>query len=158
MGRFWIITIVVVVLALLVGGGVGGHHVSKQNAFCITCHAYEKVSWDHGDHFFNDCLDCHTKGLVTDKVHGVRKVYLMFTGQNNPHNDPPSRLYPEKTSDNCTDCHMTSEVEANEPEFFAQHTGMMENFDTCQACHDDSGHDPELQALRFEAPRFTQEE
>ncbi|MFP4080295.1 MAG: NapC/NirT family cytochrome c [Ectothiorhodospira sp.] len=154
MSKFWIVLLALLVVAVLAGAGVGGHQASKSNTFCIGCHAYEKVAWDHGDHFNTDCIDCHTKGLVDDKVQGMRKVYLMATGQNNPHNDPSGRSYPRITSDNCQGCHMGPEVEESDPAFFEEHTAFMADGGLCLDCHADTGHDPELQALKTEAPRY----
>ncbi|EHQ52938.1 MULTISPECIES: NapC/NirT family cytochrome c [Ectothiorhodospira] len=157
MGKLWITLIILLALGLVVAGGVGGHHVSTQNDFCITCHAYEKVSWDHGSHPQVDCLACHTKGFVTDKIQGARKVYLMFSGQVNPHHDAPSQTHPEKISENCSACHLSDYIRENDPDFYREHTEIMAGGRyTCLTCHGDNGHDPALQALRFKAPRYTQ--
>ncbi len=141
-------TVIAIIAAVLIlgGGGYGAHEFTTQDHFCASCHAYEKTSWDHSDHSDVGCLDCHTKGFTYDKVQGARKVWLTLTGQVNPHNDPLP-TYPEETSQNCVDCHMTGEIGEEQPFFIARHERYMERVSTCQACHD-SGHDKRLQRMK----------
>jgi cytochrome c nitrite reductase small subunit len=54
------VIIIVAVLVLLVVGGAAGHHMTTTDAFCSSCHAYERASWDHGLHPHTGCLECHT--------------------------------------------------------------------------------------------------
>src|SRR5690606_16250224 len=67
MSKFWIVVIVVGLLLLTVGG-VAGHQMTKGDAFCSSCHAYERASWDHGMHPEVGCLECHTGGFMRDKT------------------------------------------------------------------------------------------
>ena len=146
LGPIGIIIALAVVLALLAGGSYGALQLTARDAFCASCHAYEKTSWDHGDHAETGCLDCHSKGFAYDKLQGLRKMWLTFTGQVNPHNDPlPS--YPQETSANCADCHMADSIDDEQPFFVARHERYMQFADTCMACHD-TGHDRRLQGMR----------
>ncbi|MCG5495080.1 MULTISPECIES: NapC/NirT family cytochrome c [Ectothiorhodospira] len=145
MSKIGVATILVLVLVLVVGGGAG-HQVTTTDAFCSSCHAYEKVSWDQGQHPEVGCLDCHTGGFMHDKIQGARKVYRVFTGQVDPHHDPlPS--YPEKTHGNCVACHLNEAVVEYHPIFAARHERYMEAAEFCMACHE-SGHVLSVRAQR----------
>jgi cytochrome c nitrite reductase small subunit len=146
MKKIWII-VIAVVLVLLVGGGVAGHQMTTTDAFCSSCHAYEKASWDHGVHPQSGCLDCHTGGFVRDKTQGARKVFLVFTGQVDPHHDRLSS-YPDKTFNNCVGCHLTEEAGVQRPFFIARHSEYMQAAEFCIACHE-GGHLQEVREQRY---------
>ncbi|MCG5511861.1 NapC/NirT family cytochrome c [Ectothiorhodospira shaposhnikovii] len=138
MKMFRTMAALLILLALLALGGTAGHHMTTTDAFCSSCHAYEKVSWDQGQHPEVGCLDCHTGGFMRDKVQGARKMFLVFTGQRDPHHDRlPS--YPEKTQANCKGCHLTETAAVHQPFFLARHEGYMAATGSCMACHE-SGH------------------
>jgi cytochrome c nitrite reductase small subunit len=141
------IILVAVVLVLLVVGGAAGHHVTTTDAFCSSCHAYERASWDHGLHPHTGCLECHTGGFMRDKTQGARKVWLVFTGQVDPHH---ARLpsYPDKTMANCIECHMTEEAEEQQPFFVERHEDYMQAANYCIACHE-PGHNLGVLELRY---------
>lgn len=155
MSKLWII-IIVAGLLLLAVGGVAGHQMTTTDAFCSSCHAYERASWDHGMHPHVGCLDCHTGGFVRDKTQGARKVWLVFTGQINPHH---ARLpsYPDKTMNNCVGCHMTETAAEHHPFFVSRHAEYMQAAQYCIACHE-PGHVSEIVEQRYlsvrrQAPR-----
>ncbi|ADU66901.1 NapC/NirT family cytochrome c [Desulfurispirillum indicum] len=148
--KAWII-VGVVALFIIVGGTVSVANKTSSDSFCIRCHAYEKVSWDHGDHPDVGCIACHTKGMMTDKVKGIQKVYLTSTGQVNPHNDLlPS--YKEAITENCIGCHLSREQRSERPIFSARHDEYMKYQATCMGCHD-PGHVKSMQNQRFAASR-----
>jgi cytochrome c nitrite reductase small subunit len=150
MSKLWIVVIIFAVLLLTVGG-VAGHHMTTTDAFCSSCHAYERASWDHGKHPHTGCLDCHTGGFWRDKTQGARKVYLVFTGQIDPHHDVlPS--YPDKTMNNCVGCHMTADAAEYAPFFMARHAEYMEAAEYCIACHE-PGHVEAILYMRYLAVR-----
>jgi cytochrome c nitrite reductase small subunit len=150
MSKLWIIVIVIVVLLLAVGG-VAGHHVTTTDAFCSSCHAYERASWDHGKHPHTGCLECHTGGFFRDKSQGARKVFLVFAGRIDPHHDVlPS--YPDKTMRNCVNCHMNEQAAEHAPFFIARHDEYMRAADYCIACHE-PGHVEAILNMRYLAAR-----
>ena len=151
MKKIAILIAVVVVIGLLALGGTAGHQVTTTDAFCSSCHAYEKASWDHGVHHSVGCLDCHTGGFVRDKTQGARKVYLVFTGQVDPHHDELAS-YPDKTMSNCMECHMSDEVAAQRPVFMERHSRYLVAADRCVACHE-GGHVKEIRDKRYLAVR-----
>ncbi|MFU8895484.1 MAG: NapC/NirT family cytochrome c [Gammaproteobacteria bacterium] len=146
MNKIWIVVIVVVVLLLAVGG-VAGHQATTTDAFCSSCHAYERASWDHGMHPHVGCLECHTGGFVRDKTQGARKVFLVFTGQVDPHHDELAS-YPDKTMKNCEGCHMTDEVAEHHPHFRTRHTEYTQAAEFCIACHE-AGHVEQIRNQRY---------
>lgn len=146
----WIV--VVVVLAVVLLGTWGLAAKTSTDNFCVTCHAYEKVSWDHGQHPDIGCIACHTKGVIKDKTAGMRKVFLTLTDQVDPHRDNlPSYL--EKTHENCVGCHMTEEIVEMLPHFKARHDEYLKVTPTCMGCHD-AGHTLKLRDLRKEGTRL----
>lgn len=151
MKKFWIIVLIVAVLALLALGGTAGHQVTTTDAFCSSCHAYEKASWDHGVHHSVGCLECHTGGFVRDKTQGARKVYLVFTGQMDPHHDRLAS-YPDKTMSNCMSCHMTEEVAEKNSIYMERHSEYLVAAENCVACHE-GGHVKEIRDKRYLAVR-----
>lgn len=151
MTKIWIIVLLAAGLLLLALGGTTSHHITSTDAFCSSCHAYEKASWDHGSHATVGCLDCHSGGFVRDKTQGLRKVYLVFTGQIDPHHDRLAS-YPDKTLNNCTGCHLNAETAEQHPHFTARHGQYMEAAETCIACHE-GGHVAALRDKRYLAIR-----
>lgn len=151
MRKIWLLVLAVLLLGLLALGGTASHHVTTTDAFCSSCHAYEKVSWDHGPHPHVGCLDCHTGGFVRDKTQGLRKVYLVFSGQVDPHHDRLAS-YPDKTLSNCMGCHMTEEVAQVNPIFMERHSHYLMAAETCIACHE-GGHGQALRDQRYLAIR-----
>ncbi|OQX04671.1 MAG: hypothetical protein BWK76_28435 [Desulfobulbaceae bacterium A2] len=146
------IGIVAAAVLLIVGGAWGLAAKTSKDNFCITCHAYEKVSWDHGQHPDVGCIACHTKGVVKDKTAGLRKVYLTLTDQVNPHRDNlPS--YKEKIQQNCVGCHMSSEQLALAPAFKARHEEYRQRTENCMQCHE-AGHAQPLKNLRKPTARY----
>lgn len=146
----WIV--VVVVLAVVLIGTWGLAAKTSTDNFCVTCHAYEKVSWDHGQHPDIGCIACHTKGTFKDKTAGMRKVYLTLTDQVDPHRDNlPS--YTEKIQDNCVACHMTEELTEMLPHFKARHDEYIKAADSCMGCHE-AGHTLKLKDLRKAGSRL----
>lgn len=146
----WIV--VVVVLAGVLLGTWGLAAKTSTDNFCVTCHAYEKVSWDHGQHPDIGCIACHTKGVIKDKTAGIRKVFLTLTDQVDPHRgNLPSYL--EKTHENCVACHMTEEIVEMLPHFKARHDEYLKATPTCMGCHD-AGHTLKLKDLRKENARL----
>ncbi len=146
----WIV--VAVVLAMVIFGTWGMAAKTSTDNFCVTCHAYEKVSWDHGQHPDIGCIACHTKGVLKDKTAGMRKVYLTLTDQVDPHRgNLPSYL--EKTHENCVACHMTKEITDMLPFFKARHDEYLKATPTCMGCHD-AGHTLKLKDLRKEGSRL----
>jgi cytochrome c nitrite reductase small subunit len=144
--------IVVVALVVVLGGTLKLTAMTSSDNFCITCHAYEKVSWDYGQHPDVGCIACHTKGVVQDKTAGLRKVYLTLTDQVDPHRDNlPSYL--EKTQDNCIACHMDSERIALMPVFKERHDEYLRHAPSCMSCHE-AGHALKLKDLRSPGARL----
>jgi cytochrome c nitrite reductase small subunit len=82
-----------------------------------------------------------------DKTQGAHKVWLVFTGQVDPHH---ARLpsYPDKTMANCVDCHMTDEVEEQQPFFVMRHEEYMRAANYCIACHE-PGHNLDVLEIRY---------
>jgi cytochrome c nitrite reductase small subunit len=146
MSKLWIIVIVVAVLLVSVGG-VAGHQMTKGDAFCSSCHAYERASWDHGMHPSVGCLECHTGGFMRDKTQGARKVFLVFTGQVNPHHDKLAS-YPDKTFKNCVGCHMTADANEQHPFFVTRHQEYLQAAENCVACHE-AGHVESIRNMRY---------
>ncbi len=145
----WIIGAVAAVF--LAGGALATVSFTSSDSFCVSCHAYEKVSWDHGDHPYVGCVSCHTRGMMTDKTKGVRKVLLTATGQVNPHNSKlPS--YMEAVTRNCTECHMSSETLASRPVFKERHDEYRGLVADCVGCHE-PGHVKKLRGMREVASR-----
>jgi len=151
MKKIWIFIVIIAVVGLLALGGTASHQVTTTDAFCSSCHAYEKASWDHGVHHSVGCLECHTGGFVRDKTQGMRKVYLVFTGQIDPHHDRLAS-YPDKTMSNCMGCHMTEEVEQYQPIYMERHSEYLVAADSCIACHE-GGHVKEIRDKRYLAVR-----
>jgi len=151
MKKIWIFIVIIAVVGLLALGGTASHQVTTTDAFCSSCHAYEKASWDHGVHHSVGCLKCHTGGFVRDKTQGMRKVYLVFTGQIDPHHDRLAS-YPDKTMSNCMGCHMTEEVAQQRPIYMERHSEYLVAADSCIACHE-GGHVKELRDKRYLAVR-----
>ncbi|HSM27764.1 MAG TPA: NapC/NirT family cytochrome c [Thioalkalivibrio sp.] len=151
MKRLVTVIVIVLVLGLLVWGGTASHQVTTTDAFCSSCHAYEKASWDHGPHPEVGCLDCHTGGFVRDKTQGVRKVWLVLTGEMDPHHDVLAS-YPEKTFVNCVNCHMGEEVQEENPIFMERHSRYMVAAEYCIGCHE-GGHVQEIRNMRYLAVR-----
>lgn len=151
MSKLILVIILLLGLALLAAGTAGGIHMSKQNDFCAACHAYHTVAWDHGLHPSVNCLDCHTKGFTQDKIQGVRKLYLMVTGQHDPHRDPSGRSHPMVISGHCQDCHMTEQARVEKPQFYNMHVAMMRRAESCLTCHSDVGHRPDIIEMRSQA-------
>jgi cytochrome c nitrite reductase small subunit len=146
----WIVVVVVLAVVLIATWGLAAK--TSTDNFCVTCHAYEKVSWDHGQHPDIGCIACHTKGVIKDKTAGMRKVYLTLTDQVDPHRDNlPSYL--EKTHENCVACHMTKEITDMLPFFKARHDEYLKVTPTCMGCHD-AGHTLKLKDLRKEGSRL----
>jgi cytochrome c nitrite reductase small subunit len=152
MSKLWIIVIVVAVLLVSVGG-VAGHQMTKGDAFCSSCHAYERASWDHGMHPNVGCLECHTGGFMRDKTQGARKVFLVFTGQVNPHHDKLAS-YPDKTFKNCVGCHMTADANEQHPFFVTRHQEYLQAAENCVACHE-AGHVESIRNMRYLSVRRT---
>ncbi len=151
MTKIWIIVIVTVVLILVTAGGTAALQMTTSNAFCSSCHAYEKTSWDHGVHHDVTCMNCHGKGFVRDKTQGARKMFLVFTGQVDPHTDPlPS--YPDATMANCMDCHMSELIAERRPVYMERHAQYMAAAPYCIGCHE-GGHVPDIRAMRDVAVR-----
>jgi cytochrome c nitrite reductase small subunit len=146
MNKLWIVVIVVALL-LLTFGGVAGHQMTKGDAFCSSCHAYERASWDHGMHPEVGCLECHTGGFMRDKTQGARKVFLVFTGQVNPHHDRLAS-YPDKTMNNCVGCHMTDDAAEQHPFFVSRHSEYLQAAQFCISCHD-AGHVERIREMRY---------
>jgi cytochrome c nitrite reductase small subunit len=146
MNKIWIV-VIAVVLVLAIGGGVAGHQMTTTDAFCSSCHAYERASWDHGMHPHVGCLECHTGGFWRDKTQGARKVLLVFSGQVDPHH---ARLpsYPDKTMSNCVGCHLTEEAAEHHPFFVARHSQYLEAAEFCIACHE-AGHVERIRNQRY---------
>jgi cytochrome c nitrite reductase small subunit len=150
MASKWKIAALVAVI-LLVGAAVGTATYTSTDSFCVSCHAYEKVSWDHGDHPDVGCVACHSKGLLTDKTKGVKKVFLTATGQVNPHNSNlPS--YKEALTQNCTGCHLSSESAEMHPIYKERHEEYVKYAANCIACHE-PGHVKKLRSMREVASR-----
>ncbi|MBM9536482.1 multiheme c-type cytochrome [Desulfobulbus alkaliphilus] len=148
---FWTL-IVVVALAVVLGGALKLTAITSSDTFCITCHAYEKVSWDYGQHPDVGCIACHTKGTIQDKTAGLRKVYLTLTDQVDPHRDNlPSYL--DNTQDNCIACHMDSERIALMPVFKERHDEYLRHAPSCMSCHE-AGHSLKLRDLRVPGTRL----
>lgn len=149
-GDKWKIAVLVAAI-ILVGAAAGTATYTSTNSFCVSCHAYEKVSWDHGDHPDVGCISCHTKGLLTDKTKGMKKVFLTVTGQVNPHNSNlPS--YKEALTENCTGCHLSAESTAAHPIYKERHEEYVKYAEGCVACHE-PGHVKKLRGLRNVASR-----
>lgn len=141
-------------LVIIVGVAWGAARQTSKESFCVTCHTYEKVSWDHGKHPDTGCIACHTKGLIHDKTAGMRKVFLTMTDQVDPHrSNLPS--YKEKINENCIACHMTEEKLALLPYFKERHEEYRKNSPTCMGCHE-VGHVIKLRDLRRPEARFKQ--
>jgi cytochrome c nitrite reductase small subunit len=140
-----------IAVIILVGAAAGTATITSTDTFCVGCHAYEKVSWDHGDHPDVGCVSCHTKGMMTDKVKGVKKVFLTMTGQVNPHNSKlPS--YKEALTENCTRCHLSAESAAAHPIYKERHEEYVKHAAGCVSCHE-PGHVKKLRGLREVASR-----
>ncbi|WP_305044756.1 NapC/NirT family cytochrome c [Geoalkalibacter sp.] len=136
----------VIALIVIVGVGWGAAKQTSKESFCVTCHAYEKVSWDHGKHPDIGCIACHTKGVIRDKTAGMRKVFLTLTDQVDPHrSNLPS--YKDKINDNCIACHMTKEKLDLMPFFKERHDEYRKHSPTCMGCHE-AGHVVKLRDLR----------
>jgi cytochrome c nitrite reductase small subunit len=146
MNKIWIVVIVLVV-ALLTVGGVAGHQATTTDAFCSSCHAYEKASWDFSPHPHVGCLDCHTGGFMRDKTQGARKVWLVFTGQVDPHHDLLAS-YPDKTMSNCMGCHLSEDAAEAYPFFVSRHSEYMQAAPYCIACHE-PGHALEIRDKKY---------
>ncbi|KIH75681.1 cytochrome c nitrite reductase small subunit [Geoalkalibacter ferrihydriticus] len=143
--KLWLIGGTVIVVVLVVAAWGMARQTSKDN-FCVTCHAYEKVSWDHGKHPEVGCIACHTKGVVRDKTAGMRKVFLTLTDQVDPHHDNlPS--YKDKINDNCIACHFEEERVALMPFFKERHDEYRKHTEVCMGCHE-AGHVIKLRDLR----------
>jgi cytochrome c nitrite reductase small subunit len=140
------VTLVVLLLAT-----AGAAKLTSTDTFCIGCHAYEKVSWDHGDHPYVGCISCHTKGMFKDKTKGMRKVWLTLSQQVNPHNSPlPS--YKEALTENCTRCHLNQEAKVDKPYFVERHEEYVKYAADCTGCHE-PGHVKKLRDQRSVASR-----
>lgn len=148
--RKWTVAGVAIVVLVLIGA-VGTARVTSTDTFCIGCHAYEKISWDHGDHPDVGCISCHTKGIISDKAHGLRKVFLTGTGQVNPHNDRLQKNMEALTA-NCVSCHMSQEKLAAAPYYKERHEEYMKYSTHCVGCHE-PGHVKQLQGKREVASR-----
>lgn len=136
---------------LLVAAVAGTATITSTDSFCVSCHAYEKVSWDHGDHPYVGCVSCHTKGVITDKAKGAMKVLLTVSGQVNPHNSKlPS--YKEALTENCTRCHLSAESVAMHPIYKERHDEYLKYAADCVGCHE-PGHVKKLRGLREVASR-----
>ncbi|MBE0597210.1 MAG: NapC/NirT family cytochrome c [Desulfuromonadales bacterium] len=147
--KAWII--VGVAALVIVFAGAGGMAFTSTNNFCVGCHAYEKISWDHGDHPDVGCISCHTKGMLTDKTKGMRKVYLTMVGKVNPHNSKlPS--YKEAITENCAGCHMSEEMLALRPIYKDRHEEYRKYAADCVGCHE-PGHVKKLRGMREVAIR-----
>lgn len=142
----WIV-VIAAALVLLGIGGVAGHKMTTTDAFCSSCHAYEKASWDYGMHPEVGCLDCHSGGFMRDKTQGARKVWLVFTGQVDPHHDRLAS-YPDKTMSNCVRCHLTDEAGEQTPFFVARHSEYLQAAQFCIACHE-PGHVERIRDMRY---------
>lgn len=153
MKKILILIVIIAVLGLVALAGTAGHQVTTTDAFCSSCHAYEKASWDHGVHHAVGCLDCHTGGFVRDKVQGARKMYLVFTGQIDPHHDRLAS-YPDKTMSNCMNCHMNDETAQQRPVFMERHSLYLVAAENCIACHE-GGHVQQIRDKRYLAVRET---
>ena len=144
--KTWII-VAVVVLLIVVGATAGVANKTSTSGFCSSCHAYEKMSWDHGDHKEVSCISCHTKGSFNDKNNGIRKVMLTTTGKVDPHRDNlPS--YKDEIINNCKGCHMSDEIRQERPIFTARHDEYLQHYSNCMGCHD-PGHKRSYQTKRF---------
>ncbi|HET98557.1 MAG TPA: hypothetical protein ENN98_07725 [Desulfurivibrio alkaliphilus] len=149
--KTWII-LGVAALVIVIASSVMARKTSS-DSFCISCHAYEKVSWDHSDHPDVGCISCHTKGTITDKTKGLRKVYLTLSGQVNPHNDKlPS--YKEAITDNCVGCHMTEEILESRPVFKERHEEYRKYAVGCVECHE-PGHVKKMREQRNVPTRWS---
>lgn len=146
MKKTWIV-VIVVGLALVTFGGVAGHHATTTDVFCSSCHAYEKASWDYGMHPNVGCLDCHSGGFMRDKTQGARKVWLVFTGQMDPHHDRLAN-YPDKTMNNCLGCHFSDAAAQANPVFVARHSDYLAAAEFCVACHE-PGHVEQIRDKRY---------
>lgn len=146
MSKIWIVVIVVGLLLVAVGG-VAGHQMTKGDAFCSSCHAYERASWDHGMHPNVGCLECHTGGFTRDKTQGARKVWLVFTGQVNPHHDRLAS-YPDKTFRNCVECHLNEAAAEQHPFFVSRHAEYLQAARFCISCHE-PGHVEAIRNQRY---------
>jgi cytochrome c nitrite reductase small subunit len=142
--KIWIIAAVVALFTA--GGALATVTFTSSDSFCVSCHAYEKVSWDHGDHPDVGCVSCHTKGMMTDKTKGVRKVILTASGKVNPHNSTlPS--YKEALTQNCAGCHMSDEILAARPIYKDRHEEYRKFVADCVGCHE-PGHVKKLRGMR----------
>jgi cytochrome c nitrite reductase small subunit len=147
-----VVWVAVVVLVVVLGGAWGLAAKTSTDNFCTTCHAYEKVSWDHGKHPDVGCVACHTKGVFRDKTAGLRKVFLTLSDQVNPHRDNlPS--YKEKINDNCIACHMAEDKIALLPVFKERHDEYRKHAPACMSCHE-AGHVVKLRDLRKPGARL----
>lgn len=147
MKKTLLVVIGIALLFLAVGGSVVGHQVTKTDTFCSSCHAYEKASWDFSPHPHVGCLDCHTGGFVRDKTQGARKVWLVFTGQIDPHHAKLSS-YPDKTMNNCVGCHFSDEAVEAFPTFVGRHAEYLQAGQFCIACHE-PGHRLDIRDAKY---------
>ncbi len=122
-----------IVLAVVTNQGV---KATSSDGFCLSCHdAPEFVEqFEARSHAEVSCIDCHTKGLVKDKVEGTMKAFSTLAGQVDPNN------YDELVSkgisdDKCLSCH-NLENENRSQAFLSGHAIYAENNLSCTDCHD----------------------
>ncbi|WP_027390532.1 NapC/NirT family cytochrome c [Chrysiogenes arsenatis] len=147
--KAWAVIIVIVAI-VGVGGSVGAIKYTSTSGFCVLCHDYEKSSWQAGGHPEVGCITCHTKGLIMDKMVGMKKVVLTASGKVDPHHDKLSNN-PKVTAKNCMGCHFDSKKA--DPTFLAKHQEYMQNVESCTACHGNLGHKQSIWSQKLTAKK-----
>lgn len=147
--KAWAVIIVIVAI-VGVGGSVGAIKYTSTSGFCVTCHEYEKSSWQAGGHPDVGCITCHTKGLIKDKMVGLKKVVLTVTGKVDPHHDDLNN-HPEVTAKNCMGCHFDAKKASSD--FLAKHQEYMKTVVSCTTCHGNVGHKQSIQWQKLTAKK-----
>lgn len=108
---------------------------TTETSFCLKCHDAPEFEEFRSErpHGKIDCLDCHGKGFVQDKIGGVKHVLNTVTGRHDPNNylDITTAVPSEK----CLTCHNINNISRSES-VITMHEGFVESETKCTQCHD----------------------